>query len=229
MKKKILGITAHADDHIMFAGTVLKLQKSGYDYTEVVMTSSGEGRDYRKLSGNGRDNITQYRHEELSAALSLLSCKKLYTCNQEDQNLQYSKELMHTLIKIIRKEKPEIVFTMNAFDVHPDHTAMAHIVREAVRWAAKNFRTEYGKPHRVTYPLYAEGTVPVDPHILVDVTDYYEKKEELFRLYTSQASQKDLDLLKGISAIRGYHLRKPEGQHAEAFTVEKNSLPILFE
>ncbi len=230
MKRTILGITAHADDHVMFAGTVMKLQKRGYQYCELVMTTSGEGRDFRDSKAtNKTEKIAKYRKSELSAALKVLKCTNLYELHQEDQDLQYSKELMHQVMRIIRLEKPEIVFTMNTFDVHPDHCATAHIAREAIRWAAKNFRSEYGAPHRVTMPLYAEGTVPVDPHVLVDITDYYDVKEKLFKVYTSQATPRDLDLLKSTSLIRGYHLRKQEGVHAEAFTVEKNSLPILFE
>lgn len=229
MKRTILGITAHADDHVMFAGTLFKLQQRGYTYSEIVMTTSEEGRDFRKKASNKAGEIAQYRKRELSSALKILKCKNLYEMNQEDQDLQYSKDLMHKVMAIIRIEKPEVVFTMNSFDVHPDHCATAHIAREAIRWAAKNFRSEYGSPHRVAMPLYAEGTVPVDPHLLVDISDFYEKKEELFKVYASQATPRDLDLLKSTALIRGYHLRKKEGIYAEAFTVEKNALPILFE
>ncbi len=85
-----------------------------------------------------------------------------------------------------------------------------------------------GKPYRTPIVLFAEGTVPITPSILVDVTTFMPKKVKLFKVYASQASSKDLELMKSFATIRGYHLRTPEGIYAEAFSVEQNILPILF-
>jgi LmbE family N-acetylglucosaminyl deacetylase len=223
----ILGITAHADDHIMFAGTVMKLQDEGYTYNEAVLTKSEEGADYRN-SNQSSNVIQEMRMNEFNKASELLKTENVYTLNQEDQNLTYSKELMHSLVKIIREVKPAIGISMNKIDVHPDHISCGHLATEAFRWAAKNFKPELGNPHRTPIVLFAEGTTPADVSFLVDITQYMEKKEKLFKLYDSQASSKDLELMKSFATLRGYHLRTPDGKYAEGFSVTQNILPILF-
>jgi LmbE family N-acetylglucosaminyl deacetylase len=223
--KNILGITAHADDHVMFAGTIMKLQSDGYIYSEAVLTNSQEGESYKNTQ---EENISTMRMNEFHKASKFLKTQKIFTLNQEDQNLTYSKELMYKLVKIIREIKPIIGFSMNKIDVHPDHIACNAIATEAYRWAAKNFKLELGQPYRTPIVLFAEGTVPITPSILVDVTNYMNEKEKLFRIYDSQASSKDLELMKSFATLRGYHLRTPGGIYAEAFSVEQNILPILF-
>ncbi|MCA9383402.1 PIG-L family deacetylase [Candidatus Dojkabacteria bacterium] len=229
MDKVIVGITAHPDDHVVFAGTIFKLKEKGFKYYEIVLTGSSEGGDYRKNTVQDTDQIHDMRMHELSDAAEFLGVEEVYRFDEEDQNLTYSKELMHRIIPILRKLKPQIVIGMNEDDVHPDHIAANQLTREALRWAAKSFRAEYGEAHRTPIALFAEGTEPIKPHLLVDVTDYYEQKENLFKKYLSQASPKDLDLLKSSALIRGYHLRKKDGMYAEAFSTEKNILPILFD
>ncbi|KXK26536.1 MAG: 4-oxalmesaconate hydratase [candidate division WS6 bacterium OLB20] len=229
MNKSILAVTAHADDHVVFAGTIFKLLARGYEYNEAILTDSGEGVDQRSAGKADRAGTAAMRSSEFDEASAFIGTAQTFSLGQEDQNLQYSKELMHELVGIIRKVRPEIALTMNLTDVHPDHQAAAHLAKEAFRWAAKSFRPELGEPHRTNIVLFCEGTLPVMPHVLVDITDTYQKKEDLFRIYASQAAQRDIDLLKGTAAVRGYHLRKKEGLYAEAFTTEQNILPILFE
>lgn len=229
MKKRILAITAHADDHVVFGGTIFKLLDQGYEYYEAILTDSGEGIDKRKMSEADRNATAEMRESEFEKASEMLGTVKAFSLKQEDQNLSYSKELMHELVAIIREVKPDVILTMNMIDVHPDHQAAAHLTKEAARWAAKSFRPELGDPHRTNTVLFSEGTLPVMPYLLVDITGYYQKKEDLFRIYASQAEQKDIDLLKGTAAVRGYHIRKPDGVYAEAFTTEQNILPLLFE
>lgn len=227
MNKTILGISSHIDDNIMFAGTVMKLQERGYDYYEVLLTNSAGGSS-SEMNKTGQE-MSELRRAEMEKASSFLNIKKIFWINQESETLQYSKYLMLQVVKIIREVKPEIGFSINAKDVHPDHVEAAKITKEAFRWAAKDGHVELGSSHRASQVLFAEGTLPVEPCLLVDITKYFQKKEELFKLYSSQASAKDITLLKSFAQIRGYHLRKKMSDYAEAFTVEQNILPILFE
>lgn len=228
-KKRILGITTHADDHIVFAGTVLKLQDAGYEYYELMLTNSSEGGPVNKSAKLSSSETTALRRKEFEIAAQLLNIKKSFLFDEEDQNLNYSKDLMHRVVTVIREVQPEIGITMNTVDVHPDHQAGANIAKEAFRWAAKSsFKPELGEGHRTKIVLFAEGTLPITPSALVDITPYYQRKEDLFKLYLSQASQRDLDLLKSYAIMRGYHLRTKDGIYAEAFSVEQNILPILF-
>jgi LmbE family N-acetylglucosaminyl deacetylase len=229
-KKTILAITAHADDHITFAGTVFKLQEQGYDYYELVLTDSDEGGDFKtKRKNTLNSEIAEMRRTELKEASIYLNTKELFQFGEHDQDLTYTKELMHKIVEVIRKVKPTIGLCMNTTDVHPDHIAASQLGKEAFRWAAKNFRRELGDPHRTNLVFFSEGTLPIIPSFLVDITKQYPKKEKLYQFYESQAAKKDLDLMKGFAHIRGFHLRKPDGEYAEAFSVEQNILPVLFD
>ena len=227
MGKTILGITSHIDDNVMFAGSVMKLQDQGYKYYEIVLTDSAGSTNQQQ--NKPEKEIIDIRKEEMAKAAEILNIKHIYWLEQDSGNLQYSKTLMLKIVRIIRELKPEIGFAINSQDVHPDHVEAARLTKESFRWAAKSGHPELGIPHRSSTVLFAEGTLPISPSLLVDISKYYDRKEQLFKAYTSQALPKDLTLLKSFALIRGYHLRKNNSAYAEAFTVEQNILPILFE
>lgn len=227
MNKSILGITAHIDDNVMFAGTVMKLQNKGYEYYEVVLTDNTGGSSI-KLNKTG-DKMAEIRKLEMKKAAEILKIKKIYWFEQELGELNYSKALMMSLVKIIRKVKPLIGFTINSQDVHRDHIAASVLAKESFRLAAKDSHLELGVPFRTQMVLFSEGTIPIAPSFLVDISKYYDKKEELFKTYASQALPSDISLMKSFAQIRGFHLRKATSSFAEAFSVEQNILPILFE
>ncbi len=230
-QKNILAITAHPDDHVTFAGTIFKLKEQGYDYHELILTAGGEGGNYKNYnSKNNNSKVTKIRDRELEKASIIMGTKKIYKFNLEDQNISYNKELMQKIVKVIREIRPDIGITMNLIDIHPDHIAAAQLAREAFRWSAKGtYHPEYGEGHRTPCVLFAEGNLPITPNILVDITEFYDKKYKLFKVYNSQASPMDLELLKSFAIIRGYHLRRKGSKYAESFSVEQNILPILFD
>jgi LmbE family N-acetylglucosaminyl deacetylase len=226
-KKTILGITAHPDDHIVFAGTIFKLQDRGYEYSEVVLTDGGEGGLNDESSTY--EGTKSVRSTELSNAQKFLDIKQLYELGYEDLNLQVTKKTIFEIVKIIREVKPDIILGMNKDDIHPDHINASILTAEAARWACKNFRYDLGKPHRCKQVFFAEGTKPISPQFLSDISPYIDKKVDLFKIYVSQAEAADIELLKSQSSIWGYHLRLKGATHAEAFTTESNILPIIFD
>jgi len=231
MKNKILLITAHADDHVAFAGTVFKLEEKGYEVYELLLTDSGEGADKRKAEIiQKRGEIVRLREEEFGKATKFLGVKRKFILGEEDLNLKYSKELMLRVLKIIREVKPKIILTMNFYDYHPDHIAAAELAAKASFWAATGIRSEYGSPHRTEIVLFAEGMLPIKPDVLVDITKSYSKKVELFKIYESQVNSKSLCFFKGLASVRGYHLRKRKSkEYAEGFNLNKKFPSLLFE
>lgn len=231
MKKRLLIISAHADDHIICAGTVFKLLDEGYEAYELLMTDSSEGNDRRagKLLQD-RGKVAELRESEFTEATKFLGIKRRYSLCQEDLNLEFSKELMLQVIKVIREVKPDIIFTMNETDYHKDHIATAKIVQEASFWASGGVHPELGDAHRTGIVLYGEGMLPIMPDVLVDISAYHEKKLELFRIYASQANDKAVSFADSLAEVRGYHLRKSKNkQYAEAFTISHKFFSILFD
>lgn len=226
-QKNILVITAHADDHLACAGTLFKLKDKGYSIYELILTSSGEGRDYRKPKVG--ISVEKMRDTEFSAASKFLGTKQVFKLNQEDLNLQYSKELMLKVVQTIRVVKPEIGITHNPYDWHPDHVAAAKIAGEAFKIAGTGVWPELGENYRTPIVLQAEGMLPIVADVLVDITDYAAKKRELFALYESQANPKLVAFTEGLGSVRGYQLRRPESFVAEAYTTDATNPVILFD
>lgn len=227
---RALIITAHADDHITCAGTIFKLRDRGYEVFEVLLTDSREGNDRRDGKElDTTDQVVSLREEEFGDAAKFLGVKERFMFKREDLDLNFDKEIMLGVMKIIRYVKPDVIFTMNEVDYHKDHIASAVITREASFWAATGIRPELGDPHRTDLVLYGEGMLPIEADVLVDITGYEEKKFELFRIYESQANSKSLEFEKSLGQVRGYHLRQSKQiEYAEAFTLNTKFPSILF-
>lgn len=227
VNKVVLVISAHADDHVASAGTLFKLKAQGFKLYEVVLTNSGEGKDYRNETGD-YDNKS-LRDQELTAASRFLGMEETFRLNQEDLGLTYSKERIFEIVPIIRKLKPTVGIIMDTFDWHPDHREASKIGSEAFKWAATGVKSELGDQWRTPIVLCVEGMLPTKPNVLVDVTEFANNKMELWKIYESQAKPKALKFEEGLMAVRGYHLRRPGSLLAEAFTTDETSPIILFD
>lgn len=230
INKTVLIVSAHADDHTISAGSVFKMQAKGYDAYEVLLTDSREGNDRRngKLLTDQKE-VVRLRVDEFDQASKFLNLKQKFIIGEPDLDLQFSKELMLRVVKVIREVKPSVIFTMNPLDYHKDHIAASHITEEASFWAATGIRPELGEPHRTNIVMYGEGMLPIVPDVLVDITEFQEKKLELFKIYASQANSKAVHFTDALARVRGYHIRKQNEEFAEAFTLNKKFPSLLLE
>lgn len=226
--RNILIISSHADDHISCAGTVFKLQEDrGMVPFEVVLTDSSLGQDFRSKKQKNREVVSKMRLTELSRASEFLGIKKTFLLNQPDFGLTYKQDVLFQVAKIIRLVKPKIIFINGEYDGHPDHRTAFRIGLDSIKLAAMSVNIKkLGQPFRVPVILCVEQMLPDRIQILVDVTKFLDKKDKLLSIYASQMSPKSLSFEKGMLAVRGYHLRKPDGFAAEAFTLQ-NEFPIL--
>lgn len=228
INKNILIISSHADDHISCAGTVFKLQEErGLIPFEAVLTDSSRGQDFRSQRSQNKLKVSLMRLKELSAASKFLGIRQTFLLGQTDLNLTYSTRLVFGVAKIIRQVKPQIIFINTEFDAHPDHRTAFRIGLDAVKVAAMGVeRQKLGEPFRVPMVLCVEQMLPDKIQILVDVTRYQDKKEQLLKIYASQMSPKALAFEQGLGAVRGYHLKKTAGAVAEGFSLQ-NEFPVL--
>jgi LmbE family N-acetylglucosaminyl deacetylase len=228
LNKKILIISSHADDHISCAGTVFKLQEEqGMIPFELVLTDSSRGQDFRAEKTGNRKVVSTMRAKELSEASQFLGIRQTFFLKEPDMGLQIRPELLFAVAKIIRLIQPQIIFINGEFDAHPDHRAAFRISLDAIKLAAMGVETKkLGPLFRTPVVLCTEQMLPDRIQILVDITRFIGKKDQLLAIYKSQMSPKSLAFEKGMIAVRGYHLRKSDGFAAEAFTLQ-NEFPIL--
>ena len=205
VKRQVLVISAHPDDEIACAGTLMKLKDKGYEINELILTGGGEG------------GSVEEREKEMKKAGEFLGMKKIVFLNQEDLGLTYSKDLMTKVMSVVRKISPEVVILMNKNDFHPDHRAAFEIGIEAIKYAATGIRPDFGEPVRTKIVLMMGGMWPIRPDLMVDVTGYKEKKMMMFSLHESQANLKAVKFEEAMMTIYGYHHRTGEDTLAEPF------------
>jgi len=220
--KYVLGITAHPDDHISYAGTVFKLKKQGYSYAEVVLSDaeeSGMVKDGQRIVTVDKEEQLSVRGNEFDNAVELMGINPVFRLGLPNLGVEYTKENALTLLKIIREVRPEIALIHHPTDYMHDHIAASYLSLEALKISAYSFRLDLGANWRTPCVLYFEGVSPIDADVLVDITAEYDKKLELLKIYGSQFEDRSFRLTQGTALYRGYPRRT---DYAEAFEIPKN-------
>lgn len=223
---QLLIISAHADDHVMPAGTLFKLKQQGYAINEALLTDSSQGRDWRH--NTQVDGLIGLRQQEFLAASSLLGTHQIFEFHQPDLKLQSSPHLVWDLVGIIRQLQPTYIFLHHWHDWHPDHMVAHRVGLEAAKLAASGIQPELGSAWSTPYVMAAEGAFTIKPDILIDVTDHAQAKLQLWQTYASQNTPQETDFITSLMNVRGYQLRQAGQRQAEAFNILSDTPLQLF-
>lgn len=199
MKDKIiLVIAAHPDDPEFGAGaTVAKYVSQGAKAYYVICTNGGRGSRHHDIDGK---KLTATRHQEQKAAASIIGVTQTIFLDHEDGALQADMKLKEELVKIIRKLKPEIVFTHDpswyysvrddfAFINHNDHRETGIATLDAVYPLARDLASfpQHQKlgltPHKVLQVMLFNFD---SPNFRVDVTATFTTKYQAILAHKSQ-------------------------------------------
>lgn len=207
VKKKILAIGAHYDDvELGCGGSLLMWKDQGHDIT--IFTASLSG--YRDPEGNVIRSDETARAEGVKAANYLEA--KLITGDFPTFELEFAEPLNCKLMDVLHNVKPDIVLTHWGRDVHHDHRAVALASLHCCRHI----------PRLLTYySNYYESDWPFDPRFFVDISDMFEKKIELIKIYRSEKSRTGelwIDYVRSQSRLMGL---KVGVQYAEGFEAVK--------
>lgn len=223
--KHVLVFSAHPDDHLCCAGTLMYLKDKKFSVTEVVFTG-GEKSIWLGKASKGKKieetKLKKQRRNEILKAAQVIGIKKTIFLGLPDSSITRTTELIEKIIAIVREERPQILITQNPTDYHHDHRALGRISTEAIDRAAWGIARELGKPYRVPLVLYMEGSYFGRSDILVDITRYVKKKQKAFAVYDSQISDRSQRMLEAMNTYRGYYKRS---KAAECFEIPKE-LPI---
>jgi LmbE family N-acetylglucosaminyl deacetylase len=212
--KNIILFTAHPDDHLLCAGTLMKLADNGYYIIEVVFTSGEKSVWYGKEKFK-KEDLKKQRMKEWILARKFIGIKEGIGLGLKDSEFTRDLKTVHLVMKIIRKYKPVLVITHYYQDYHRDHNEVSKIVTEAIDRAGWGISKELGEPHKTPLFLYMDGEYLNRGDILVDVSDCLERIKKLMDIYSSQMSEKMKNLLLSIITYRGFFMRTKAAESFE--------------
>ena len=120
MNKNILAIGAHFDDiELGCGGSIAKHAMKGVNVYAYVATVSGYSNPYKKTVR--KNSIAK---KEGISAMKTLGVKKLYTGKFKTLLVEFNEALNIDILKIIEKNKIDIVYSHWTGDIHHDHQAV---------------------------------------------------------------------------------------------------------
>jgi LmbE family N-acetylglucosaminyl deacetylase len=199
---RALVVCAHPDDEAIGCGGTLRRHALAGDSVGAVFLTSGEA------GGHGIEEPAEVREREALKAASILGIGDVQFWHEPDGRLRARAPLVARLAKELHRTRASLVYAPHRGDDHPDHRAVARIVREAVAAAGRRVEARY---FEIWAPIQAIEEV-------VDISEVIEDKLRAIRAYRSQcAVMRFDDAFKGLARYHGEMHSWPGGRYAEVF------------
>lgn len=182
LKLDILVLSVHPDDaELGCGGTILKHIALGKKVGIVDLTQG-------ELGTRGSAEIRAKEAETAGKILGLAARENLAI---PDGFFENTKQYQLRVIEAIRKYQPEIIITNAYHDRHPDHGRACNLVTDSAFLSGLRKIETYAdgklqEPWRAELLLHFIQDVYIEPDIVVDITDYWDKKIESVNAYGSQ-------------------------------------------
>jgi len=182
MKLDILVLPVHPDDaELGCAGTILKHIALGH---KVGITDLTKG----ELGTRGTAEI---REQEAFKAAEILGLSVRENIGIPDGLFTNTPEYQLKVIESIRKYQPDIIITNAYHDRHPDHGRANELVETSaflsgLRRIETSFDGKLQEAWRPKMVLHFIQDRYIEPDIIIDVTEYWDKKIESILAYGSQ-------------------------------------------
>ncbi|MHB8207344.1 bacillithiol biosynthesis deacetylase BshB1 [Mucilaginibacter sp.] len=182
MKLDILVLPVHPDDaELGCAGTILKHIALGHKVGIADLTKG-------ELGTRGTAEI---RDKEAAKAAEILGLTIRENIGIPDGLFTNTPEYQLKVIESIRKFQPDIIITNAYHDRHPDHGRANELVETSaflsgLRRIETNFEGKAQEAWRPKMVLHFIQDRYIKPDIIIDVTEYWDKKIESILAYGSQ-------------------------------------------
>ncbi len=227
--KHILVILAHPDDPEFFCGaTLAKWARAGHKITYQLLTCGDKGFNDQTPKDMTSSDLCARRHDEQRAAADVIGAQAVHFMDLEDGYLIPSLDLRREVVRVIRREKPDILVTcdpQNLFALyglnHPDHRAAGQIVLDAVFPAAGNkaffpeLLDEGLEPHM---PKEVWCSLTSQPNVTMDVTDMWHTKLQAILKHKTQV-QDPKALMERMKSRRAEDSTDENPRYEEKFRV----------
>lgn len=227
MTLDILAFGAHPDDvELSSSGTIMKQIDAGFSVGIVDLTQGEMG---------SRGTI-ETRYEEADRAAKIMGVSKRVNLKMADGLFEINEANKRLIVEQIRRFRPKIVLMNAVNDRHPDHGRGSRLVSEACFLSGLiKYHTEWQgqlqdayRPEAVYHYIQ---DYHIEPDLVVDVSEYVERKMEAIKAYTTQFYNPDSsepetpisgkDFLDFIESRMKQFGRPIGADYAEGFTVER--------
>ncbi|PRD48237.1 bacillithiol biosynthesis deacetylase BshB1 [Sphingobacterium haloxyli] len=228
MKLDLMVMTVHPDDAELGAGGTIAKYVAAGKKVGIIDLTRGE------LGTRGTPEI---RIQEATKAASILGVEIRENLDLRDGFFANDEESQRCIMRVVRKYQPEIVITNALEDRHPDHGRASKLVNDALFLSGlRRIETIYeGQAQEAFRPRLQLQVIQdkyIQPNILIDITDFWAKKEQSILAYTTQfnvsgdddepqtyISNPDfMESTRGRAAELG---RNIQAKYAEGFTARK--------
>lgn len=216
----VLFIGAHADDIEMSAGgTMLKYRERGDKIFMIVTTTGNIG------SGviTSMEEIAEIRASESRNSAEMAGAQ-IYQLPFDDERLINNVQTRDAMLNAIRWANPDVIYTHAPEDNSPDHHVVSELVCNVVlSLPVKLLKTEYPPCTKNISLYFWEPTAGIGflPEVYVDITNQYEKKQQLIECHVSQyewmgnyMNQSLTEISRVMALFRGMQINV---HYAEAF------------
>lgn len=182
MKLDLLVLAAHPDDaELGCGGTILKHIAAGYRVGVVDLTR-GE---------LGTRGTVETRAKEAADSAKILGLAVRENLGLPDGFFRNDRDHQLEVVKAIRKFQPDIVLGNAIYDRHPDHGRASEVIFEAcflsglvkVSTVVDGHEQKPWKPKVLYHYIQSQF---VAPDLVVDVSDFWDKKMEAIRAFSTQ-------------------------------------------
>jgi LmbE family N-acetylglucosaminyl deacetylase len=183
---RALFLGAHPDDcEVGGGGLALKLARAGH---KVKFCSLTDGR-----SGAYKDwgePLVRLRREDMKRAAAFIGCEA-EMLNNPDGGLTATLEARAELIRVIRRFKPDILFTHRSCDYHPDHQCANKLTIDAAFMLKVPAICPDTAPMRATPVIFYyqdsfTRPYPLDPALVIDISGVWEDKFKTLLIHEDQ-------------------------------------------
>jgi len=213
----VMVIACHPDDvEIGMGGTIASLIAAG---VQVIIADLTNG----EPTPHGSPEI---RAKETKEANIILGITKRIIIGLKNREIQDTIENRKKVANVIRRYRPEIIFSHYWNDAHPDHVAASTLVDNA-RFYAKLTKTdlEYEPyfPRKIIYFHAMHLKASINPSFIYDISAFQTIKSRAVAAYRSQFANnpKNLNILERLKHNDSYWGGLIAKEYGEPFTLKE--------
>ncbi len=184
--RKILVIGAHPDDCEVCAGGTAFLWRQRGDRVSFVSMTNGDAGHFSEEP----ESLARRRREESAAVARALDIEYLIL-DHHDGRLEPTLACREEIIRLIRREDPDLILTHRPNDYHPDHRYTSVIVQDAAYTVTVPLICS-DTPHLRKNPVFGylsdafQKPAPFSPDVAIDVDAVMPEKWKLLHAHESQ-------------------------------------------